>query len=116
MRRRARRRLGGALLGAVIATMVASSASAKENSVVHRVTIERFAFNPETLELRPGEAVEWVNGDVVPHTATERTRRWDSSKLARNQTFRITLSTVGVVEYFCAYHPHMRGRLVVTAD
>lgn len=116
MCRQVKYRLGGALLGAVTTIAIACSASAAENGAVHRVRIERFAFVPSMLTLRPGDTVEWLNSDLVPHTATDRDGQWDTAKLVKDQTFRMTFSAVGIAEYFCAYHPHMRGRIVVTTD
>ncbi len=114
------RKYGGVLRGATLAaafaavTAPAPPAPAEAGGRVHRVTIERFAFRPATIEIRPGDTVEWVNRDTAPHTATSRPRAWDSGGLAKGRSYRRTFRAPGAVDYFCVYHPHMRGRVVVT--
>lgn len=113
---RSGRRCGGALAGAAITlSMLGLSALAGEATVVHRVAIEEFVFAPATLEMRQGEAIEWINRDIVSHTATEDSGAWDTGPLPRGQSARIIFSSPGAMEYFCVYHPTMRGRVVVTA-
>jgi plastocyanin len=43
--------------------MAAGTASA----VAAEVSIAGFAFNPNTVEVLPGQTVRWVNNDAAPH-------------------------------------------------
>ncbi len=110
-----RRTVGGALAGATIA--VASclpSAPAQDAPRTHRVVIERFAFVPATITIRPGDAVEWINRDLAPHTATAADQTWDTGRLGRGETGSIVFTAPGRVDYVCAFHPHMAGTIVVS--
>lgn len=110
MRRLTRRvtRLGGLLVGAVLA--LAPTALAAET---HRVVIERFAFVPAELSIRPGDTVRFVNRDLVPHTATDGEGRWDTGTLSLGASARIAFEAAGTFTYVCIFHPSMRARIRV---
>src|SRR5437764_12123039 len=57
------------------------------HATVH-VTIQNFAFSPQTLTVAPGTTVIWTNKDSVNHTVTSDSGAWpDSSNLVTTQTF-----------------------------
>jgi plastocyanin len=97
---------GGALLGAAVARRAAPASR-------HVVTIEKMAFNPPLLEVGRGERVEWHNADLVPHTVTSATKRFDSGSLAPDATWAHTPAAAGEYSYVCTFHPTMRGVLRV---
>ena len=80
---------------------------------LHRVVIEDFAFRPQRLEVRPGDSVEWVNLDLAPHTTSAGDGAWDSGELPRQASFRTSFGAAGSFAYLCAFHPMMRGEIVV---
>jgi len=108
--------LRGALLGATfLLSSLIFAASAEEGPTVHQVVIEGFAFTPPVLTIAQGDSVEWINRDIVPHTATDDDTTWDSGNLDSGQAGRVVFDTVGTHRYLCVYHPVMQGRIVVTA-
>ena len=78
------------------------------------IKIANFTFDPPTLTVMVGTTVTWVNADDIPHLVTDKDGKFHSSALDTNDTFSQTLSTAGTVEYFCAIHPKMTGKIVVT--
>ncbi len=118
----ARAGLGGALLGATLAVLslvslgLESGGAAAPAGTLHRITIQKFAFVPANLTIKPGDSIEWVNLDFAPHTATQKAGAWDTGKLIKGQAGRMTLSAPGDFAYICAYHPNMRGTIRVSAD
>ena len=108
-------KIGSALAGAtfLLAATAATGAFAGET---HQVIIEQFEFVPATLTVKAGDTVEFVNRDIVPHTASETDFEWDTEELTKGKSARIEFSAAGTTDYFCAYHPHMKGRIVVTAQ
>jgi amicyanin len=90
----------------------APSATAK---VPNQVVIDNFKFEPRQLTVTAGTKVTWVNRDDVPHTATStaRPKAFDSKTLDTDQKFSHVFPTAGTYEYFCAVHPHMKGKIVV---
>ena len=79
-----------------------------------QVKIANFTFDPPTLTVKAGTTVTWVNADDIPHVVSEKDGKFRSSALDTDEKFSQTFSTAGTVEYFCAIHPHMTGKIVVT--
>ena len=75
------------------------------------VNIQNFSFNPGTLTSKKGTTVTWTNGDSAPHQIKSAT--FNSSQLAKGQSFSFTFSTTGTFDYSCAIHPSMLGKIVV---
>ncbi len=77
------------------------------------VGIAGFAFDPANVEVLVGDSITWTNADLAPHTATAEDGAWDTGTLDRRGRGRITFNAPGAYTYFCAYHPHMKGTVVV---
>ena len=78
------------------------------------IKIANFTFDPPTLTVKAGTTVTWVNNDDIPHLVTDKDGKFHSSALDTDEKFSQTFSTAGTVEYFCAIHPKMTGKIVVT--
>jgi plastocyanin len=88
----------------------AETAGSKQNTI----QIKDFAFNPQTLTVRSGEKVTWINRDEEPHTVVSVEKQFKkSSALDTDQTFTITAGAPGTYTYFCSVHPKMTGTIVV---
>jgi plastocyanin len=84
--------------------------SGKQN----RIEIKDFAFNPQTLTVKSGETVTWINRDEEPHTVVSVEKQFKkSTALDTDQTFTITADAPGTYTYFCSVHPKMTGTIVV---
>ena len=79
-----------------------------------QVKIANFTFDPPTLTVKAGTTVTWINADDIPHVVSEKDGKFRSPALDTDDKFSQTFSTAGTVEYFCAIHPHMTGKVVVT--
>lgn len=100
--------------GAVgLAALVSACVGAAEppKPVTHTVTIDGSRFEPARLRVHPGDTVEWVNKDVVPHTATATGGAFDSQTLAAGASWRFTVPAKRSTDYACRFHPTMTGRL-----
>jgi plastocyanin len=80
---------------------------------VHTVLIEGMRFQPEGLTVAPGDTVVWINRDMVPHTATSASGRFDSGELAPGKSWTYTVRAAGEFNYICTYHPLMKAILRV---
>ncbi len=88
----------------------ADSASSMQNTV----EIKDFAFNPQTLTVKSGEKVTWINRDEEPHTVVSVEKQFKkSSALDTDETFTITAGAPGTYTYFCSVHPKMTGTIVI---
>ena len=77
------------------------------------IKIANFTFDAPILTMKAGTTVIWVNNDDIPHLVSEKDGKFRSSALDTGDKFSQTFSTAGTVEYFCAIHPHMTGKIVV---
>ena len=80
------------------------------------VSIDNFAFTPAELVVPAGSTVEWVNHDDVPHTVTSDGKGGvlKSKGLDTDDHYSMTFEKAGEYPYFCAIHPHMRAKVIVT--
>ena len=108
---------GGTLLTALLLGSASGGPEAESSgrARTHTVEIRNFGFSPARLELAVGDTVVWVNRDAAPHTATEAAGLWDSEELEAGARWSRVVVEAGRVAYLCAYHPSMRGELIVRA-
>ncbi|NUO85565.1 MAG: cupredoxin family copper-binding protein [Cupriavidus sp.] len=83
---------------------------------LHQVVMEGTAYVPQTLSVRPGDVVVWVNRDPFPHTVTASAGGFDSNTVAPGKSWRYTARKAGVFPYRCTLHPTMTGTLSVRSD
>jgi plastocyanin len=79
-----------------------------------QVTIDNLVFSPAQLKAKAGDTITWVNRDIVAHTATAR-GKWDVM-IPANKSASLVLTKAGIVEYYCRFHPNMKGRITVTPE
>ena len=79
------------------------------------VSIARFAFAPEALEIPAGTKVTWSNDDGAPHGVTYDDKAPGMDVLLPGARFERTFERPGTYDYGCAVHPYMRGKVVVGA-
>jgi plastocyanin len=103
-----------AVLSVCVALFIFAGASAAASrSRTHTVALRGMKNVPATLTVRAGDTVVWKNEDVVPHTATDRGKRFDSGSIEPGGSWRYVANTKGTYDYYCAYHPNTKGKLVV---
>lgn len=83
----------------------------------HVVSVVNMQFTPQTLDVRRGDRVVWVNKDLFPHTATADSKVFDSQQIVSEGRWAYVVEAEpGNYAYFCSYHPTMKGVLVVRGD
>ena len=83
---------------------------AKKNQIV----IKDFHFSPQTVTVKSGEKLTWINRDEEPHTIVSVEKQFKkSSALDTDQEFTITAGAPGTYTYFCSVHPKMTGTIIV---
>jgi plastocyanin len=66
-----------------------------------RIEIKDFAFNPQTLTVKSGEKITWINRDEEPHTVVSVGKQFKKS------------TALDTDQEFCSVHPKMTGTIVV---
>ena len=78
------------------------------------VSIVDMVYAPATVEVTAGTTVRWTNDDSVIHTVTARDGSLNSGIMQTGAEFSLTFDEAGTFDYFCAVHPSMTARVVVT--
>lgn len=77
-----------------------------------QVIVDKLVFAPVDVNAKVGDTVEWVNKDAFAHTATATNGDWNVT-LAPKQNGQLVLKKPGTTDYFCKFHPNMKGRVIV---
>lgn len=100
--------LGLALILGFISFAAAFPAAAE---VIH-VDVNKMAYSPVQVTAHVGDVVEWVNNDIVAHTATEKGKKWEVMLPVKGKG-STTMKSEGTIEYYCKFHPNMVGKIEV---
>jgi plastocyanin len=92
-----------ALAGLLGVTPLAATAAS------HEITIARMKFGPPPV-LHVGDVITWRNDDIFRHTATARDKSFDIDLPPKSQR-SMTLEKAGKVDFYCRFHPMMKGTL-----
>ena len=80
----------------------------------NKIEIKDFAFNPQTITVKSGETITWINRDEEPHTIVSVEKQFKKSPaLDTDQEYTITAGAPGTYSYYCSVHPKMTGTIVV---
>jgi plastocyanin len=79
------------------------------------VEIKDFSFVPAVVTIAPGQVIKWVNSDEEPHTVVANDKSFHSAPLDAGQSFNRAFSGNGEFEYYCSFHPHMTGKIIVAS-
>ncbi|KRB55361.1 amicyanin [Rhizobium sp. Root708] len=93
-------------------TVIRTASARAHNGTVH-VTVEDLAFVPADLEVKVGDIIEWTNKDPFEHTATVE-GGWEVI-IQPGKSATHTVTRQDTVDYFCRYHPNMKGRIKVVS-
>jgi plastocyanin len=99
------------LLGLILAPLGLASVSAHAATI--QIVMDKLVFSPVETQAKVGDTIEWVNRDILAHTATATAGDDWNVIIAPNKTEKLVLQKAGTVDYYCKYHPNMKGRLNV---
>ncbi len=106
---RAQTRLG-ALACMVLGGVFAQSPGAL--AADYTIVLDKMAFDAVPAQLHVGDTITWRNDDIFRHTATARDGSFDVDLKPKSEAV-ITLGAAGSVDFFCRFHPGMKGTLVI---
>lgn len=78
-----------------------------------QVTIDKMVFSPADIEAKAGDTIEWVNNDILAHTAT--VKGGFDVMLPPKKSASLVMEKAGTIDYYCRFHPNMKGRITVSA-
>jgi plastocyanin len=103
-----------ALTGGITPASAASKAKPPATAQAHHVhviVIDKMTYGPMPTDVHVGDIIEWINKDILEHSATARDGHFDVD-LKPGTSGRIT-ATAGTLAFFCKFHPTMTGIVVV---
>jgi plastocyanin len=78
------------------------------------VAMKDIKFDPESVTVKVGQTVRWVNEDTVDHDAVAREgARFKSELFGQGESFEWKADKAGTVKYVCTIHPGMEGTIEV---
>lgn len=95
-------------VGALLLALSPAAAAPRAYTVV----IDKLKFGPVPAQLHKGDAILWVNKDMLRHTATAADHSFDVD-LQPGKAGRTVLGKSGSIPFACRFHPGMRGVLQV---
>ena len=89
-----------------------NTAIAQNSPTTHTVLIKKMKFIPETLHVKNGDTVVWINKDFYPHDVSKfDDNSWHSSPLEKGKSWAKVVTKTE--EYYCSLHVVMRGKLII---
>ena len=95
-----------------IAAALMLGASVSAHAATIQITMENLVFSPAEVSVKAGDTIEWINKDILAHTATARNGDWDVT-IPPKKTDTSVLKKAGAVDYYCRFHPNMKAVLNV---
>lgn len=79
------------------------------------------SYDPNPIHIKVGDTITWINADLVAHTVTSGNKynaltsgkQFDSGSIISNGAYSQKFVTLGVYDYFCLFHPTMKGQIIV---
>jgi plastocyanin len=91
--------------------LIMSLAFAPSRAETIQIVIDKLVFSPAEVTAKVGDTIQWINKDSFAHTATVK-GGWDVMVPA-GKSGRLVIERAESVEYYCRFHPNMKGRVVV---
>ena len=98
------------IVAIVAALTLAMPVSADAATV--QITMENLVISPAEASAKVGDTIEWINKDIVAHTATAQNGDWDVT-MPPKKTGALVLKKAGMIDYYCRFHPNMKATLAV---
>lgn len=74
----------------------------------------KYVFTKQKVTVKVGTRVVWTNSTDAPHTITSKKSGLFNKDVAAGKTTSIVFKKTGTFAYFCAIHPYMVAKVVVT--
>jgi plastocyanin len=77
-----------------------------------QIGIDKMVFSLPEVKAKVGDTIEWVNADILAHTATVK-GEWEVVIPSKKRGSAV-MKKAGTVDYYCRFHPNMTGRIIVS--
>jgi len=77
----------------------------------YTVEMKDMKFVPDSLVVKQGDEVIFVNRDIVGHCVTEAGKAWTSGTITGGEDWMLVAKKSA--SYYCAIHMVMKGKIIV---
>ena len=103
-----------AFCAACACALLTAGSLAADKPAVHTIVMDGTAFLPDTLTVKRGDTVVWVNKDPFPHTVTAVDGAFDSKSIDVGKRWKYVAKKPREYRYICTFHqPTMKAALKV---
>ena len=96
-----------------IAILCMLNVAAPVHAADYVVVVDKMKFGPVPEVLHVGDTITWKNDDMFRHSATARDKSFDIDLPVKGEV-QMVVEVAGSVDFFCKFHPGMKGTLVVS--
>src|SRR5215475_3183928 len=96
----------------VVAAFAFATMAGPAHAATIQIVMENLVISPAEVSAKVGDTIEWINKDILAHTATARNGGFDVT-LPPNKTVSFVLKKAGAIDYYCRFHPNMKATLKV---
>jgi len=77
------------------------------------IVMQNLVITPAEVSAKVGDTIEWINKDVVAHTATAQQGGAFDVMLPAGKSGSLVVTKAGTFAYYCRFHPNMKATLTV---
>ena len=96
----------------IATTLMLGAIAVPAHAATIQIVMENLAMSPPEATAKVGDTIEWINKDVLAHTATARNGDFDVTTPPK-KTVTSVLKKAGTVDYYCRFHPNMKAVLTI---
>lgn len=88
-----------------------------QKTASNQILIKNYMFYPETITVKSGTSVTWMNTDIAKHTITSDSpsdAAPSSQLFGKGSSYSFTFTKPGTYLYHCDPHPYMQAKIIVT--
>jgi plastocyanin len=93
-------------------TVLTLGISVSAHAATIQISMENMVIAPAEMSAKVGDTIEWVNKDILAHTATAKNGDFDVV-MPPKKTLTLVLKKAGTIDYYCRFHPNMKATLTV---
>jgi plastocyanin len=95
-----------------LATALAILMAVPAGAATITIVMQNLVITPAEVSAKVGDTIEWVNKDIVAHTATATGGDFDVM-LPPNKSGSVVVQKAWTISYYCRFHPNMKAALTV---
>ena len=102
-------------VGVLLVMGVVAVSGCTSQYTANTITIQNTTFSPNTLNIKPGTTVTWINKDNETQDIVSNSGIFDSGNLTTNQSYNYTFNQSGSYPFHSTVNTNLTGTIIVSA-